>query len=84
MRQRDIKMNRYERYKDSGIPWLGEVPEYWEVKRLKFLTNKIVDGAHFTPTYVNEGVPFLRVTDIQEKNIDMENIISRSKNIKRT
>ena len=67
-------MNRYERYKDSGIPWLGEVPEYWEVKRLKFLTNKIVDGAHFTPTYVNEGVPFLRVTDIQEKNIDMEKI----------
>lgn len=67
-------MNRYERYKDSGIPWLGEVPEHWEVKRLKFLTNKIVDGAHFTPTYVNEGVPFLRVTDIQEKNIDMEKI----------
>ena len=67
-------MNRYERYKDSGIPWLGEVPEHWEVKRLKFLTNKIVDGAHFTPTYVKEGVPFLRVTDIQEKNIDMEKI----------
>lgn len=67
-------MNRYERYKDSGIPWLEEVPEHWEVKRLKFLTNKIVDGAHFTPTYVNEGVPFLRVTDIQEKNIDMEKI----------
>ena len=67
-------MNRYERYKDSGIPWLGEVPEHWEVKRLKFLTNKIVDGAHFTPTYVNEGVHFLRVTDIQEKNIDMEKI----------
>lgn len=67
-------MNRYERYKDSGIPWLGEVPEHWEVKRLKFITNRIVDGAHFTPTYVNEGIPFLRVTDIQEKNIDMEKI----------
>ena len=67
-------MNRYERYKDSGIPWLVEVPEHWEVKRLKFITNRIVDGAHFTPTYVNEGIPFLRVTDIQEKNIDMEKI----------
>lgn len=27
---------RYERYKDSGIEWLGEVPEHWEVKRLRF------------------------------------------------
>ena len=32
-------MNRYESYKDSGIPWLGEVPEHWEVKRLRFTVN---------------------------------------------
>ena len=32
-------MNRYERYKDSGIPWLGKVPEHWEVKRLRFTVN---------------------------------------------
>ena len=24
-------MNRYETYKDSGIPWLGEVPEHWNI-----------------------------------------------------
>lgn len=26
---------RYERYKDSGVEWLSEVPEHWELKRLK-------------------------------------------------
>ena len=26
---------RYPAYKDSGVEWLGEVPEHWEVKRLK-------------------------------------------------
>jgi type I restriction enzyme S subunit len=26
---------KYPRYKDSGVEWLGEVPEHWEVKRLK-------------------------------------------------
>lgn len=26
---------RYQKYKDSGVEWLGEVPEGWEVKRLK-------------------------------------------------
>ncbi len=25
----------YPRYKDSGIPWPGEVPEHWEIRRLK-------------------------------------------------
>lgn len=27
--------NRYEKYKDSGIAWIGNIPEHWEVKRLK-------------------------------------------------
>lgn len=26
---------RYPKYKDSGVEWLGEVPEHWAVKRLK-------------------------------------------------
>lgn len=25
---------RYPKYKDSGVEWLGEVPEHWEVRRL--------------------------------------------------
>lgn len=27
--------NRYDKYKDSGIAWIREIPEHWEVKRLK-------------------------------------------------
>lgn len=30
-------MERYERYKDSGIEWIGEIPEGWEVKKLKYI-----------------------------------------------
>ena len=30
----------YPRMKDSGVPWLGEVPEHWEVKRFKYLLRK--------------------------------------------
>ncbi len=50
--------------KDSGVDWIGEIPAHWEVKRVKHVTSRIVDGTHFTPTYVDEGVPFLRVTDL--------------------
>ena len=27
-------MKTYPKYKDSGVPWLGDVPEHWEVLRL--------------------------------------------------
>ena len=27
----------YRVYKDSGVPWLGRVPEHWEVRRLKYV-----------------------------------------------
>ena len=32
-------MKKYEKYKDSGIEWIGEIPEHWEVKKLKYLAN---------------------------------------------
>ncbi len=31
-----MKLPPYPKYKPSGIDWLGEVPEHWEVKRLKY------------------------------------------------
>jgi type I restriction enzyme M protein len=40
----------------------------WPVFELSQVSTKITDGAHFTPTYVETGVPFLRVTDITESN----------------
>ncbi|MGQ0528634.1 MAG: N-6 DNA methylase [Panacagrimonas sp.] len=40
----------------------------WPTSELSEVTTKITDGAHFTPTYVESGVPFLRVTDITERN----------------
>lgn len=35
---------------------------------------KITDGVHITPTYVNDGVPFLRVTDIQSEEINWNSV----------
>ncbi len=32
---------RYPAYKDSGIDWIGEIPEHWEVKRIKYLFKEI-------------------------------------------
>jgi type I restriction enzyme S subunit len=35
---------------------------------------KITDGVHLTPTYVDDGVPFLRVTDIHKPEIDWTSV----------
>ena len=65
--------------KPSGIPWLGDIPMHWDVKKLRHLTRQIVDGTHFTPTYRDEGVAFLRVTDIHTPLIDQSKLRRISK-----
>src|ERR1700739_2146745 len=34
-----MKLPRYPKYKDSGVKWLGQVPEHWEVIRLKYVAS---------------------------------------------
>lgn len=29
--------NRYDKYKDSGIAWIGEIPEHWEIIKIKYI-----------------------------------------------
>jgi restriction endonuclease S subunit len=32
----NLKYKKYDNYKPSGVEWLGDVPEHWEVKKLKY------------------------------------------------
>ena len=34
-------LNPDVKLKDSGIPWLGEIPEHWETKRIKYLLREV-------------------------------------------
>jgi type I restriction enzyme R subunit len=50
----------------SGIPWLGDIPRHWEVRRLKFVASRIVDCLHATPRYSKDGThPAIRTADIE-------------------
>lgn len=46
------KYKRYERYKDSGVEWIGKIPEEWETVPLKRIF-KIVNGG--TPSSSEES-----------------------------
>lgn len=50
-----VVVERYPAYKDSGVEWLGEVPEHWEVTELKLIAGFINRGT--TPNYV-ESSPY--------------------------
>ena len=36
-------MRKYDKYKDSGIEWIGDIPEGWKIKRIKD-TSKLETG----------------------------------------
>lgn len=44
------------RMKDSGIEWIGEIPEHWEVKRLKHFCNIIYGISPEESTYNIDGI----------------------------
>jgi type I restriction enzyme S subunit len=46
------KYKRYERYKDSGVEWIGEVPEGWRKSKIAWCFNMIGSGC--TPNSTNE------------------------------
>ncbi len=68
-----MNMKRYEKYKPSGIDWIGEVPEHWEVMKLLYcLRQPICDGPHETPNLVENGVPFISIDSLNDtKEIDL-------------
>lgn len=53
--------------KDSGVEWIGQVPEHWEVKKLKYLGNAII-GLTYSPDDLcdeSEGILVARSSNIQ-------------------
>jgi type I restriction enzyme S subunit len=52
--QSDVRTGKpYPAYKDSGMPWLGQVPEHWEVLRLKYLA-RLRSGESITSERIEE------------------------------
>lgn len=68
-------MKKYDSYKDSGIGWLGEIPNHWKVTKLKFIGDAI-GGLTYAPNNVvenkNKGVLVLRSSNIQNGKLSLD------------
>ena len=55
-------MNRYDLYKDSGVEWIGKIPNHWVISKLKYSTEITMGQSPNSDSYNDEGVgfPFLQ------------------------
>ena len=60
--------------RDSGVEWLREIPEHWEIMRLKFLV-KIRYGLGQPPRELDLGLPIIRATNIERGKITNNEIV---------
>lgn len=62
---------RYEKYKDPGVEWLGDVPTTWALVQLKRVAS-ICYGIGEPPVYRTEGVPLVRATNVHAGRLHPE------------
>lgn len=68
----------YQQYKDSGVEWLGDIPEHWEQKRFKFSVNLInnkIEAENSNLSYMGlEHIESWTGKRIEDKNASSEGV----------
>lgn len=58
---------------DSGVDWIGEIPEHWDVISLKYLSESIQTGPFgsqlHAEEYVDNGIPVINPSHIRDGRI---------------
>ena len=78
--------------KDSGVEWLGDVPEHWRINSLNHVLAAIGDVDHYMPQSVDDGIPYVMTGDLTEfvsgiqfskcKQVNFRDYLKLSKKIK--
>ncbi|MCG9769314.1 restriction endonuclease subunit S [Pseudoalteromonas piscicida] len=57
--------------KDSGVEWLGDVPEHWDIKKAKYLFEFVTSGSRgWAEHYSDEGQLFFRIANLTRDTIE--------------
>ncbi len=71
-------MRRYERYKDTKIEWLGQIPKHWEIKKLRYLFNFNTGLSVTKAEFIEDGINCINYGDIHARysfKLDLTNAI---------
>jgi type I restriction enzyme, S subunit len=67
-----MKLKKYPKYKNSGVQWIGEIPEEWKIQRGKFQF-KVTGGYAFpSDAFVEDGISLVRIGDISEGTVHLK------------
>ncbi len=70
----------YPAYKDSGVEWMGKVPEHWDVVALKWVLDRLVDCEHRTAPEVDDSeYRVVRTTAVRGGSLRWEGTYCTSK-----
>ena len=72
-----MNIKKYSKYKNSGIEWLGAIPESWKLDRIKNIGSvkaRVGWKALKASEYVKTGYFFLATPNIKKVNIDYKNV----------
>ncbi|MDF2877165.1 MAG: restriction endonuclease subunit [Anaerocolumna sp.] len=59
-------LDKTAKMKDSGIEWIGEIPEGWIISKIRYAIEKIGDIDHYMPDSVTDGKPYIMTGDLLE------------------
>lgn len=67
--------------KDSGVEWIGDVPEHWKVMKMNHALKSISDVNHYMPDNVPDGYPYIMTGDLKKyvSELDFDNCKQISK-----
>ena len=57
--------------KNSGVEWLGEVPEHWVVAKLKYFADMQGGFAFSSDSFLENGVQLLRIGNVYQNRLDL-------------
>lgn len=68
----DVKM------KDSGMEWIGEIPEHWDIKKVKHISTLVGSGK--TPrgggeVYSKKGITFIRSMNVHFEGLKLDDVV---------
>ncbi len=65
-------LNPHIKMKDSGVEWLGEVPEHWKILQLKRISSIKGGYAFSTADFVDDGVQIIKIGNVYQSKFHID------------
>ncbi|MEQ1081207.1 MULTISPECIES: restriction endonuclease subunit S [Acinetobacter calcoaceticus/baumannii complex] len=60
--------------KDSGVEWIGAIPEHWQIKKIKHVAGDFMYGTSVECNTLSSGTPVLRIPNIDELYVNFDDL----------